>query len=38
MIEDSKDFALYRDEEPHAIDYQDYLKERKGKEKKKARV
>ncbi len=38
MIDDAKEFALLRHEEPHAIDYQDYLKERKGKEKKKARV
>jgi len=38
MIEDAKEFALLRHEEPHAIDYKDYLKERRGKEKKKARV
>jgi predicted transcriptional regulator len=38
MIEDAKEFALLRHEQPHAIDYKDYLKERRGKEKKKARV
>ncbi len=38
MLEDAKEFALYRHEEPHAIDYKDYLKERSGRDKKKARV
>jgi predicted transcriptional regulator len=38
MIEDAKEFALYRHEEPHAIDYKDYLKERSGRDKKKARA
>ncbi|MFQ5842624.1 MAG: hypothetical protein ACE5I8_09330 [Thermodesulfobacteriota bacterium] len=37
MIEDAKEFALYRHEEPHAIDFEDYVKERRGKGKK-ARV
>jgi predicted transcriptional regulator len=38
MLDDAKEFALLRHEEPHAIDYKDYLKERSGKEKKRARV
>ncbi|MBI4284163.1 MAG: hypothetical protein HY663_06820 [Chloroflexi bacterium] len=38
MIDDAKEFALLRHEEPHAIDYKDYLKERRGREKKRARA
>ena len=38
MIEDTREFVLYRHEEPHAIDFKDYLKERSNREKKKARV
>jgi predicted transcriptional regulator len=38
MIEDAKEFVLYRHEEPHAVDYKDYLRERTGRERKKARA
>ena len=38
MIEGAKEFALYRHKEPHAIDYKVYLKERSGRDKKRARV
>src|SRR5262245_36208458 len=34
MAEDAKEFALLRHEEPHAVDFDEYLKERRGKAKK----
>jgi len=34
MVEDAKEFALLRHEEPHAVDFEEYLKERRGKAKK----
>ncbi len=36
-LEDAKEFALYRHEEPHAIDFEAYLKDRRRKGKR-ARV
>jgi len=36
-LEDAREFALYRHEEPQAIDFEEYLKERRGKGKR-ARV
>ncbi|MFQ5850260.1 MAG: hypothetical protein ACE5JU_06680 [Candidatus Binatia bacterium] len=38
MIEDAKEFALYRHEEPHAIEFKDYLRERSSRGKKRASV
>jgi len=34
IAEDAKEFALLRHEEPHAVDFEEYLKERRGKAKK----
>ena len=38
MADDAKEFALLRHEEPHARDFEEYLRERRGKGKKRARV
>jgi hypothetical protein len=38
MADDAKVFSLYRHEEADAIDYLDYLKERRAREKKAKRV
>ena len=38
MADDAKEFALLRHEESHARNFEEYLRERRGKGKKRARV
>jgi predicted transcriptional regulator len=38
MADDAKEFALLRHEEAHARDFEDYLRERRAKGKKRSRV